>query len=469
MNKRSKTTSTQIKFTQLQTFITITYWNNITGQAIDTFTMKYKSTTFYSAIFKDLHRVCRPSLRIPALTFLLCTFIFLLRPNSAYSKEPPTKAKVWVGTWGTARQLVEPGNMPPAPGLTNNTLRQVVCVSIGGEKLRLKFSNEFSKSPVTMKVVQIAVSKGGSTIDGSTTKTLKFNGRPEVTMEPGTEITSDPVSFNLEPRMEVAITIAFGETSLTVTGHPGSRTTSYLLTGNNTSPDTDFTNAVKTDHWYVINGIEVEANKPAAAAVVFGDSITDGRGSGTNKQDRWPDIFATALQKNSSTKQVGVLNMGIGGNAVLRGGLGPTGLNRFDHDVLKQNGVRWLIIFEGVNDLGGKKDSTAAADIAKNLINAFDKMISEAHAKGIKVYGATITPIKKSFYYTEYSEAARNTVNAWIRTSGKFDAVIDFDKAIQNPADPLSILPDAQSGDYLHPNELGYKMMGEYINLSLFK
>jgi lysophospholipase L1-like esterase len=420
--------------------------------------MNYKATTF-----------CRPPLMVTALHLSLCLFILFISTNIGYSKAPLAKTKVWVGTWGTARQLVEPNNMPPAPGLTNNTLRQVVCVSIGGKKLRLKFSNEFSKNPVTMKAVQIAISKGGSAIDQSTIKTLKFNGKPEVMMDPGAEITSDPIAFDLKPRTEVAITIAFGETSPTLTGHPGSRTTSYILPGNNTMPDTDFTSAVKTDHWYVINGIEVEANKPAAAVVVFGDSITDGRGSGTNKQDRWPDIFAMELQKNSQTKQVGVLNMGIGGNAVLRGGLGPTALNRFGHDVLKQNGVRWVVIFEGVNDLGGKKDSVAAAGIAKGLIDAFDKMISEAHAQGIKVYGATITPIKKSFYYTDYSEAARNTVNNWIRNSGHFDAVIDFDKAVRDPNDTAALLPEAQSGDFLHPNELGYQMLGKAVDFSLFK
>ncbi len=432
---------------------------------INTLDMRNKPTPFYN----NFQLIGRLFLMPPASSFLLSVFILMCSYNLGYSKEIPAKAKIWVGTWGTARQLVEPNNMPPAPGLTNNTLRQVVCVSIGGKKLRLKFSNEFSKSTVTMKTVQIAVSKGGSAIDRTTIKTLKFNGKSEINMEPGSEITSDTVSFDLKPRMEVAITIAFRETSPTVTGHPGSRTTSYLLAGNNLDLDADFTNAVKTDHWYVINGIEVEATKPAAAVVVLGDSITDGRGSGTNKQDRWPDIFAMALQKNSHTSQVAVLNMGIGGNTVLKGGLGPTALNRFDHDVLKQNGVKWLVIMEGVNDFGGKKDSSAAVGIAKTLIDAFDKMITEAHAKGIKVYGATITPIKKSFYYTDYSEAARHTVNNWIRSSGHFDAVIDFDKAIRDPSDPLCILPAAQSGDYLHPNESGYKMMGESIDLSLFR
>ena len=253
----------------------------------------------------------------------MCSLILLGFSNPVFANDPPAEKK-WVGTWGTARQLVEPNNMPPAPGLTNNTLRQVVAVSIGGKNLRLKFSNEFSKEVVNLKWVQIAVSKGGSDIDPSTIKTLKFKGKNEVTMEPGKEITSDEISFNLAPRMLVAITIAYGETSPTVTGHPGSRTTSYILPGNQAAPNTDYTNAVKTDHWYNIVAIDVENNsKNAGAVATFGDSITDGRGSGTNKQNRWPDILAMSLLKDKATQNVGVLNMGIGGNAVLRGGLGP--------------------------------------------------------------------------------------------------------------------------------------------------
>jgi len=408
---------------------------------------------------------------VPVVSLLLCTLTLIAFAKPGHPAKPPVADKKWVGTWGTARQLVEPQNMPPAPGLTNNTLRQVVCVSIGGKSLRLKFSNEFSKSPVTMKVVQIAVSKGGSTIDASTTKALKFNGKDEVTMDAGGEVYSDPVSFDLKPRMEVAITISFGETSPTVTGHPGSRTTSFILAGDHTTPDADFTDAAKTDHWYVIDGIEVEATKNNGAVVVFGDSITDGRGSGTNKQNRWPDILEMSLLNNKNTKDIGVLNMGIGGNAVLKGGLGPTGLNRFDHDVLKQNGVRWLIVFEGVNDLGSTRDSTAAVDVANGLIAAYGKMIADAHAQGIKVYGATITPFKKNSYYRTYRDAARNMINDWIRASGHFDAVIDFDKTMRDPNATDTLLAELQAGanDYLHPNELGYKTMGESIPLSLFK
>lgn len=434
--------------------------------------MYYQSITFYKKIFNNFHIFRRLFFVKHTVSFLMCTFtMFGFSNANCAERQPikPVKTKAWIGTWGTAPQLVEPNNMPPAPGLSNNTLRQVVCVSVSGKKLRLKFSNEFSKSPVTMKAVQIAVSKGGSAIDESTNKAINFNGKSEVTMEPGADITSDPVSFTLQPRMEVAITISFGETSSTITGHPGSRTTSYLLAGNQHLLNTDYTAAVKTDHWYVIDGIEVEASKSAVAAVgIIGDSITDGRGSGTNKQNRWTDMLSASFSKNPKTRNIGVLNMGIGGNCVLRGGLGPTALNRFDHDILKQQGLRWLIIFEGVNDLGSTKDSIAAFQVAKGLMDAFDKMINEAHARGIKVFGTTITPFKKAQYYTPFRDAARNSINEWIRTSKHFDGIIDFDKIIRDPSDVSTMLSEAQS-DYLHPNELGYKMMGEAVDLSLFK
>ncbi len=398
-----------------------------------------------------------------ALLFIFI-FIFSIEPSNA---GVPGPQEAWVGTWGTGVQLVEPRNMPPQPGLSNNTIRQVVRVSIGGKRLRVQFANNFSSKPVTMNEVHIAVSTGDSSINPSTDKELLFDGKPSVTMAPGGEVTSDPFDFNLEPLSKVAITIYYGETSPDVTGHPGSRTTSYILKGNEVSKEL-FDNAATTDHWYNIQGIDVMAPKSASAVVALGNSITDGRGSGTNKQDRWTDDFANLLQENSATKQVSVLNMGIGGNCVLRNCLGPAAVKRFDRDVLDRSGVKWLIIFEGINDIGGSwaKDSSK---VASDLIAAFKNMIDSAHAKGIKVYGATMTPFGGSFYDRPGHEYAWKTVNDWIRNSGSFDAVIDFDKAMQDPKNPLHLLPDADSGDHLHPNEKGYRIMAAAINLNLFK
>lgn len=372
-------------------------------------------------------------------------------------------ATKWVGSWSTAPQLVETNNNPPAPGLTDNALRQIIKVSIGGDTLRLKFSNEYSTSPVTLESVSIAVSKGGGTIDVATSKDLTFGSKPDATMQPGTIVYSDPVAFALTPRMELAITINFGQTSASVTGHPGSRTTSYLLTGFST-PSSDFTKAVRTEHWYVINALEVRAPEEAHAVAILGNSITDGRGSVTDQQNRWTDIFSERLLKQPETSKVGVLNMGIGGNCVLGNCLGPSGVSRFERDILNQPGVKWAIIFEGVNDLGYTSNG---AQTANNLINAYKQLINAAHAKGIFVYGATIMPFKGNGYYTADHEVGRGLVNEWIRNGGAFDGVIDFDKAMRNTADTLSLATDLQA-DYLHPNAAGHRAMGNYVDLTLF-
>jgi lysophospholipase L1-like esterase len=397
---------------------------------------------------------------------LLVLNIVCKAPSFAETPIKFTSIPKWVGTWSTAPQLVEPGNMPPSPGLTNNSLRQVVRVSIGGDSLRIKFSNEFSTSPVTMKSVQIAISTGGSAIEVSTNKELTFNGYPEVTMNPGVAVTSDPISFHLETRKDLAITIYFGQTSASVTGHPGSRTTSYILAGNSTST-IDFSNSVKTDHWYIINGIDVQAPSTAAAVAIIGNSITDGRGSTTNMQNRWPDILSERLLNNPGTQQVGVLNLGVGGNCVLMDCLGPSAVSRFERDILNQQGVQWAIIFEGVNDIGGVKSAAAATTVANNLIAAYTQMINSAHGKNISVYGATIMPFKGNSYYNTYSELCRNNVNDWIRTSGHYDAVIDFDKVMRNTQDTLKLTTSYQN-DGLHPDSAGHRTMGKAIDLKLF-
>jgi len=374
----------------------------------------------------------------------------------------------WVGTWTTSPQLVEPRNNPPDPGLCNNTLRQVVHVSLGGDSLRVKFSNEFSKSPVTMHAVHIAVSTVGDTIDTNSDQALSFDGKQRFTIKPGTTITSDPFHFVLKPQTNVTITIYLGDTSPDVTGHPGSRTTSYIIPGNEVSA-MSLPGAVKTDHWYIINGIDVVAPKSAGAVVLLGNSITDGRGSGTNKQNRWTDELARRLQENQDTREVAVLNAGIGGNCVTRNCLGPSALSRFNRDVLGQAKVEWLIILEGINDIGGSRGTDGSAKVAANLISAFKQMIDSAHAKGIRVYGATLLPFGGSFYDSPDHESAANKVNEWIRSSGEFDAVIDLNTALSDPENPTHLLPAADDGDHLHPSETGHRMMAEAVDLTLFK
>jgi lysophospholipase L1-like esterase len=224
--------------------------------------------------------------------------------------------------------------------------------------------------------------------------------------------------------------------------------------------------AVTTDHWYVLAGLDVVAD--GAAVVTLGNSITDGRGSGTNRNNRWPDNLARRLQSDPRTRQVAVLNAGIGGNKVLSGGLGPTALERLDRDVLQQSGVRWVIVFEGVNDIGGAREPGAAAAVGRDLVLAYRQIIARAHARGLRVFGGTITPFGGSGYDDAEREDARQAVNRWIRDSGAFDAVIDFDAAVRDPANPRRLAPAADSGDHLHPGEEGYRLMAAAIDLRLF-
>lgn len=409
------------------------------------------------SVFDLSLKVLRKSNKLILLLFL----IMLINVDTCMAK------RHWVGTWSTAPYFVDSKNMAPAPGLSNNTFRQIVRVSIGGEKLRVKFTNLFCKNSVTFKSVGIAVSKGGSTIDVSTSKVLKFDSKKEVTMKANGETESDPISFHLEPGMKVAITICFGEAGPQIGGHAASRTTSYLLAGNQ-SVTADFSKSISTDHWFATAGIDVIAPKMAAAIAVIGNSIVDGRGSGTSKFNRWTDLFSERLLKNPETKNRAVLNLGIGGNCVVRGGQGEPAVVRFDRDILGQQGVKWLIISEGVNDIGGIKDSTQVIPVVNSLIDAFSQMIDKAHSKGIKVYGATLLPFAKSGYDKDFRRMARDKINEWIRTYGRYDAVIDFDKIMQDPQNPQAISNELQS-DFLHPNEFGYKTMGEYIVLNLFK
>jgi lysophospholipase L1-like esterase len=378
----------------------------------------------------------------------------------------PDAGGAWVGTWSAAPQRVEDRNLPPAPGLAGNTLRQVVHVSLGGSRMRLRFSNAFGARPLGVAAAHVAVSAGGSAIMAATGRPLTFGGRTSIVIQPGDEAISDAIAFPLRPLSELTVTLALDGVPPEVTGHPGSRTTSYLQTGHAVA-DSALPHAATTEHWYVLSGIDVPAQDGSAAVVVLGNSITDGRGSRTDHNDRWPDNLARRLQADARTANVAVLNQGIGGNRVLRGGLGPPALARFDRDVLGRCGVRWLIVLEGVNDLGEARGEDAAATTARELIEAYRWMIRRAHERRIRVYGATILPFGGSFYEGPGREAARQSVNRFVR-SGEFDAVIDMDAAMRDPAQPSRLRADGDGGDHLHPNSAGYVRMAEAVDLALF-
>lgn len=373
----------------------------------------------------------------------------------------------WVCTWGCGIQLTEPRNLPPPPGLTSNTLRQVVHSSMGGDKLRVRFSNVFGTNDVVMNSVHLALNPSAHTsseIDPGTDTALTFGGMESTVIPVGKDIWSDPVAFHLPPLTNLAITIHFGETSGDITGHPSSRCASYLSVGDAVTA-TNMDDAIRTEHWYNIEDVDVLADQHAATLVTLGDSITDGRGSTTGGNNRWPDNLAARLHTNTPTAQVSVANTGIGGNGIF-GGLGPSVFRRFDRDVLSQSGVRWLIIFEGVNDIGGARGERNFT-LATNLIAAYTQFAAKAQAKDIRVYGATITPFGHSGYYSPEHEAIRQQVNAWIRTNSVFDAVIDFDAVVRDPAEETNLL-HAYDSDHLHLNPTGYRAMADAVDLKLF-
>ena len=384
-----------------------------------------------------------------------------LTPVSAQTRD-------WVTTWATALQIAEPHNRPPEPGLAGNSFRQIVQVSIGGKALRLHLSNLFNTAPTQILGVEVAVAKtmGASPeIDENTTVRLTFGGSPFVLMAPGASVVSDPVAFSLEDRMNLAITIHYGAiSSTTLTSHPGSRTTSYIADGYTT----DFSRPVaETNHWYTISSIDVKPYRRSAAIAVLGDSITDGRGTTTNGQDRWTDQLSQSLLTDSATRDLSVLNFGLGGNCILRGGLGPTGQSRYARDLFGHPGVKYIILFEGTNDLGSSRNAMATADGIKEV---WTKIVQEAHERGIKVFGATVTPVKGNGYYSPDHEAGRVALNEWIRTSGIFDGVIYFDSLVADPAQSDRLDPAfLYENDWLHLNAKGYEKMGWGIDRGLFK
>ena len=374
----------------------------------------------------------------------------------------------WVTTWGCGPQLTEPGNLPPVP-LANSTLRQFVRVTIGGNHLRVRFSNAYGTNSVMMNSIHVALaagagSAGSGTINTATDKVLTFHGAPSVNIPPGEVVYSDPFDYNLPAQTNLAISIYFGNLSATtINGHPGSRTTSFIQSGNVVSV-ASMPTMNSTQHWYIITGVEVLADISSRTLVTFGDSITDGRGSTTDGNNRWPDDLAQRLSTNAPTAGVAVDNMGIGGGGVY-GGLGPAGLNRFDRDVLNQSGARWLIVFIGVNDIGGGTSSSS-------LITAYTQFANKAHARGLLAYGATITPFGGNGYYTVAHEATRQAVNAWFRTNNIYDGVIDFDAVVRDPVTLTNIQSayyfGVNAGDGLHMNPAGYQAMADSIDLNLF-
>lgn len=345
----------------------------------------------------------------------------------------------WVGTWAAAQQTPEPANALSSDDMRNATIREIFHVSVGGGVVRVRLSNVFGTAPLHFASVHIARpvthtgAQAAAGIDTTTDRALTFAGKADVTVPAGAEYVSDPVAWPMPALSSVAVSFHLEDPPEGESGHPGSRATTFVAHGDLTGA-AEMPGAKKVEHWYQVSGIDVQAGAPTAAIVALGDSITDGHGSTTNGNDRWTDMLAERLQASAATKNIGVLNEGIGGNHLLTDGLGPNVLARLDRDVLAQTGVRWVIVFEGVNDLGdltreGPVPAASHEALVDRVIAAYQQILLRAHAHRLRVIGATITPYMGSEYYhpDAGNEADRQAVNRWIRAAGHFDAVIDFD------------------------------------------
>jgi lysophospholipase L1-like esterase len=410
-----------------------------------------------------------------ARKFLFVAMV-LASSSALFAQRVPSKSPAWVASWGTSQQIPEPQNALPPDDLRDATLRQIVHLSNGGSALRVHLSNAFGTEALHFTSVHIAhpLSPTSPAIDPATDRALSFAGKVDVTIPPGAEFVSDPLNLPVAPLSDLAVTFHLDAPPARETGHPGSRATSYYLHGDSVSA-ANLVEPKHVDHWYQLTAIDVLAPPNAAAIVALGDSITDGHGATTNGNDRWTDALAERLQADPATRNIGVSNQGIGGNHLLTDVPGPNALARVDRDVLGPSGVRWVIVFEGVNDLGGLARTGEVppvdhAAMVEHVIAVYQQIIARAHAHGLRVYGATVTPYVGSEYYHPgpTSEADRQTVNQWIREPGHFDAVIDFDAVVRDPNHPDQLLPAFDCGDHLHPSPAGYKAMARAIPLRLF-
>lgn len=410
-------------------------------------------------------------------------FLLLFAALCSVNAQAPTAAPVstsnvlWVGSWASSQQVPETHNAVPLESLSNATLRQIVHLSTGGSMIRVRVSNAFGTAPLHLLAVHVArpLSPSAGRIDTASDRALTFNERPDVLIPMGAEYVSDPLNYTVTALSDLAITMQIEAAPGQETGHPGSRATSYLAAGLPVDA-AEMLSAQSIEHWYFLSGVDVPASANASSIVVLGDSITDGHGATTNGNDRWTDVLAARLQHSAATSGAAVLNEGTGGNRLLLDGLGPNALARFDRDVLAQTGVRYLIVLEGINDLGMLTRTAVASeaqheDLVRRMIGAYQQMITRAHMHGIKVIGGTIMPFLGSGYYhpAESNENDRQMVNAWIRAAGHFDAVIDFDKVVADPAHPGHLRPEYDCGDHLHPSPAGYRAMAEAIPLELFQ
>lgn len=405
-------------------------------------------------------------LNVAALSFLMAA-LSACAPEQAQQAEGGER---WIPAWVSAQQIPEPHNTLPDAHMTDATLRQLLRAPVAGTRWRVRFSNAFGTEPLRIEAASIARARSFErpAVEAGSLRALTFAGAPGVVIPPGADWLSDPVDLDAPAFSGFAVSAYFRDAPARQTGHPGSRTTSYVLDGDQTAA-VDPAPAATFDRWHQISGVEVVAPAEAKLAIAIGDSITDGRGTTTNGNDRWTDVLAERLAETDGPPII-VLNQGIGGNRLLNDGLGPNTLARLDRDVLAQPGARYLIVLIGVNDLGtfgADGDIDAHVD---RMIAGYGQIVARARARGVVAVGGTITPFGGSFYDEPAGrlEPGRRRINDWIRAPGNFDAVVDFDAAIRDPERPDRLNQAFDSGDGLHPSPAGYRAMAEAVPLSVF-
>ena len=398
---------------------------------------------------------------ISALAFI--AIVYAATPACAESAPDPA----WVGTWAASPMQAE--------GLSfhlfsNVTMREIVHVSMGGEKIRLRFTNEFGTDPLTIEDAHVALSAGGGATEPGTDHAVTFGGASWFNIPPGGAIFSDPIAIGVAPLSNLAVSFYLpAQIMRAETYHAFADQDNYVADGHSPSAP-ELAQSDKLSSWYFFDGVDVAGGADARAIVTLGDSITDGAHSTRNANRRWPDVLAERLSQDSRLAHVGVLNEGIGGNRVLNEGAGPSAISRTDRDVLAQSGVRYVMVLESINDIGRLAHVQVPWDdiTAAQLEFGLKQIADQAHEHGLKIFGATLTPYGGAGYYSDKGEQVREAVNDWIRTSGTFDGVADFDKATRDAANPTHFNPAYDSGDHLHPSDAGYKAMGEAIDLALF-
>jgi len=391
----------------------------------------------------------------------------------------------WVSAWSAAVHAPLPfTDLPASPVFENQTIRMVVRPTMGGERLRVRLSNAFGTTATTIGAAHVALVSKGAEIVPQSDRVLTFSGSSSIAIPPGAPVFSDPVDLKVPAFAELAISLYLPEKTSALSTHFWAQHETYISGPGNFTGQTDIPNPSMRTSWYWLADVEVWASPQAAATVAFGDSITDGVGAKQGEYSDWPDDLANRLASGQGAGRLAVLNEGIGGNRILHDGAGVSALARFDRDVLAQPGVVNVIILEGINDIGwphmkarpspnGTTPSQGPfADdrvTAQDLIAGLKQIIERAHEHGIRVFGATLTPFEGADYYSADGEVERQAVNQWIRTSGSFDAVFDFDAAVRDPNHPARFREDYQSGDHLHPSAAGYRAMAATVDLSVLR